>query len=331
VPRRGGPDRAADARGSWLLEAQTSGPAARAISSARSNEVWAFAASRSGADPNLSDASRVSAATRQRTRVFRLNRNYEKADHRSSIRVAVSTPTRLPVIRATMSATLRRCTGVRPAWVVPSVRITSLLPLPSLTIGLGAAVPDERPSACDSRRASWRRLSHRNIIAAHGRGRAPRRLPPPPKCSVGPADLGCAVNLFAVRIEDTHRDGARRPIRVDDKRDRARDASCVGAPFPKDVGRTVKELDSVLHVPSSRRSVATPEHPRDRYRTPTPLVPHPRRSATTKLEALDSGKRVQPDDPRDRSGGLSNFAVSDTVSATVQTEGLRSAASAFSN
>jgi hypothetical protein len=57
-------------------------------------------------------------------------------------------------------------------------------------------------------------------------------------------------------------------------------------------------LDSVLHVPSSRRSVATPEHPRDRYRTPTPLVPHPRRSATTKLEALDSGKRVQPDDPR---------------------------------
>jgi hypothetical protein len=115
-------------------------------------------------------------------------------------------------------------------------------------------------------------------------------LPPPHKCSVGPVDLGRGVNLFAVRIENTHRDGARRPIRVDDKRDGARDASCVGAPFPKDVGRTVKELDSVLHVPSSRRSVATLEHPRDRYRTPTPLVPHPRRSAATKLEALDSGE-----------------------------------------
>jgi hypothetical protein len=59
------------------------------------------------------------------------------------------------------------------------------------------------------------------------------------------------MNLAPIRIEDTHRDGARRPINVGHKRDGARDASCVGAPFPKDVGRTVEELDSVLHDPSS--------------------------------------------------------------------------------
>ena len=75
-------------------------------------------------------------------------------------------------------------------------------------------------------------------------------------------DLG--MNLAPIRIEDTHRDGARRPINVGHKRDGARDASCVGAPFPKDVGRTVEELDSVLHDPSPRRSVATLEHSRPR-------------------------------------------------------------------
>jgi hypothetical protein len=93
---------------------------------------------------------------------------------------------------------------------------------------------------------------------------AAERLPPPPRCSVG-HDLGRGVNFAPIRIEDTHRDGVRRPINLGHKRDGAGDASCVGAPFPKDVGRIVKELDSVLHVPSSRRSVATLEHPRDRY------------------------------------------------------------------
>jgi hypothetical protein len=93
---------------------------------------------------------------------------------------------------------------------------------------------------------------------------AAERLPPPPRCSVG-HDLGRGVNFAPIRIEDTHRDGVRRPINLGHKRDGAGDASCVGAPFPKYVGRIVKELDSVLHVPSSRRSVATLEHPRDRY------------------------------------------------------------------
>jgi hypothetical protein len=55
------------------------------------------------------------------------------------------------------------------------------------------------------------------------------------------------MNLAPVRIEYAHRDGARWPINVGHKRDGARDASCVGAPFPKDVGRAVEELDSVLH------------------------------------------------------------------------------------
>ncbi len=41
------------------------------------------------------------------------------------MRVAVSTPTCLPVIFATINATRRQCAGVRPAWVVPSGRTTS--------------------------------------------------------------------------------------------------------------------------------------------------------------------------------------------------------------
>jgi hypothetical protein len=61
------------------------------------------------------------------------------------------------------------------------------------------------------------------------------------------ATLGRGVNLAPIRIEYAHRDGARWPIKLGHKRDDARDASCVGAPFPEDVGRTVEELDSVLH------------------------------------------------------------------------------------
>jgi hypothetical protein len=61
------------------------------------------------------------------------------------------------------------------------------------------------------------------------------------------ADLGRGVNLAPVRIEDSHRDGVRRPINLGHKRDGACDASCVGPPFPKDVGRAVEELNSVLH------------------------------------------------------------------------------------
>jgi hypothetical protein len=40
----------------------------------------------------------------------------------------------------------------------------------------------------------------------HGLPKGPRHRGLPHKCSVGPADLGRGVNLFAVRIEDTHRD-----------------------------------------------------------------------------------------------------------------------------
>ncbi len=41
--------------------------------------------------------------------------------------IAASTPTLLPVIRATMSATRRQCAVVPPAWVVPSGKTVSSL------------------------------------------------------------------------------------------------------------------------------------------------------------------------------------------------------------
>jgi hypothetical protein len=59
--------------------------------------------------------------------------------------------------------------------------------------------------------------------------------------------LDFRMNLSPIRIEHPHGDSARRPINVDYKRDGTRDASCVGAPFPKDAARTVKKLDAVLH------------------------------------------------------------------------------------
>jgi hypothetical protein len=58
----------------------------------------------------------------------------------------------------------------------------------------------------------------------------------------------CGMNLPSVGVEHAHGHGARRPIRVDDEGDRARDAVSVGAPFANDVPRAVQELDSVLHA-----------------------------------------------------------------------------------
>jgi hypothetical protein len=60
------------------------------------------------------------------------------------------------------------------------------------------------------------------------------------------------MNLPAIRIEHPNCGGVRRPIHVDHKRDGVRDASCVGAPFPKDAGRTIEKLDSVLHAHTLR-------------------------------------------------------------------------------
>ena len=48
-------------------------------------------------------------------------------------------------------------------------------------------------------------------------------------------------------VEHAHGDGARRPMRVDDKLDRAHNVSGVGAPFANDVRGAVQDLDSVLH------------------------------------------------------------------------------------
>jgi hypothetical protein len=66
------------------------------------------------------------------------------------------------------------------------------------------------------------------------------------------------MNLAPVGVEYAHGDGTRRPIRVDDKLDRARNVSSVGAPFANDVRGAVQELDSVLHP--QRSTVAKALH-----------------------------------------------------------------------
>jgi hypothetical protein len=88
---------------------------------------------------------------------------------RSSMRVAVSRPTRLPVMRATVRATIppvRR----RPAGVSRAVGQDHVALAPWWRISASA-------SACASRRASWRRCSHRSSFSKDEprRGRAPRR------------------------------------------------------------------------------------------------------------------------------------------------------------
>src|SRR5271167_1131185 len=58
---------------------------------------------------------------------------------------------------------------------------------------------------------------------------------------------GPQERMLRVILTRAHGDGARRPIRVDDKLDRARNVLSVGAPFANDISRAVQELDSVLH------------------------------------------------------------------------------------
>jgi hypothetical protein len=77
------------------------------------------------------------------------------------------------------------------------------------------------------------------------------------------------MDLAPIRIEYTDRDGARWPINVGHKGDGARDASCVGAPFPKDAGRPVEELDAKLHGSESSTFSAGFASRRSRLGQPT--------------------------------------------------------------
>ena len=126
-----------------------------------------------------------------------------------------------------------------------------------------------------------------------------RRRPSPQALSFGVA-VAHRMNLAPIRA-----DGARRPIRVDDKLDRARKVSGVGAPFANDVRRAVQELDSVLHpqrsaAPSSRSSirvaVSTPRHnerdsPPVRGRPAGVSSPSKRVESTVAPQVLQSGTR----------------------------------------
>ena len=55
------------------------------------------------------------------------------------------------------------------------------------------------------------------------------------------------MNLAPIRVEHAHGEGARRPIRVDDKRDRAGGVPSVGVQLAEDGRPAVEKLDSVLH------------------------------------------------------------------------------------
>ena len=77
------------------------------------------------------------------------------------------------------------------------------------------------------------------------------------------------MNLPPIRVENAHADGARRPICVDDKLDRARNVSSVGAPFTNDVRGVVQELDSVLQA---QRSNSPPPRSSIRVAVSTPTL-----------------------------------------------------------
>ena len=83
------------------------------------------------------------------------------------------------------------------------------------------------------------------------------------------------MNLAPIRVEYAHGDGARWPIRVDDKLDRTRNVLGVGAPFTNDLGRTVEELNSVLHCQSrvGRRRPSSSRYTRSAVVAPSaPLI-----------------------------------------------------------
>jgi hypothetical protein len=56
------------------------------------------------------------------------------------------------------------------------------------------------------------------------------------------------MNLTPVQIEHAHGHGARRPVYIADKLDRAHGVACVRVQFANDVRRPLKELDAKLHV-----------------------------------------------------------------------------------
>jgi len=55
------------------------------------------------------------------------------------------------------------------------------------------------------------------------------------------------MNLSPVQVEHAHGDGARWPVDVGDKPDRANSVSRIGEHFTNDPRRPVKELDAKLH------------------------------------------------------------------------------------
>ena len=63
--------------------------------------------------------------------------------------------------------------------------------------------------------------------------------------------LDLRVNFAAVAVEHPHGDGARRPISVGHKRNRANSVPGCGGEFANDVRLSVEKLNSVLHGPLS--------------------------------------------------------------------------------
>jgi hypothetical protein len=71
------------------------------------------------------------------------------------------------------------------------------------------------------------------------------------------------MNLSPVHVEHAHGDGARRPVYVSDKPDRADSVPRIGEHLTDDAGRSVEELDAKLHGRSrdlARLSSLTPNN-----------------------------------------------------------------------
>jgi hypothetical protein len=64
------------------------------------------------------------------------------------------------------------------------------------------------------------------------------------------------MNLAPVPVENANGDGRGRPVNIGDKRDCANSVPRVREQFANDAGRTVEELDSVLHPQRSTAPLA---------------------------------------------------------------------------
>ena len=168
-----------------------------------------------------------------------------------------------PAIMQVVGAEIEGCCAVGPQIIRDqSIRNDGVFPQKfahqfqrGVLVALGLDQHIQKPRPRRRRRATGKPCAHRfsdrprqdHRVCAHAPvpvgARAVRSGTKRPLSSKSSSGRNCAASFPAIS-----------EIRVDDKLDRARNISRVGAPFANDVRRAVQELDSVLHRSGSPKS-----------------------------------------------------------------------------